>query len=85
MATLRSWKFCQNKTMLLGVAGVLACRLVATTFCVETGSVGESLLLHSSPAAALGLATAHLLHSPEPSILAICGMGLLMAAVTHAP
>jgi len=38
----------QNKTMLLGVAGVLVCRLVATTFCVGTGTVEESLLLHSS-------------------------------------
>jgi CIC family chloride channel protein len=35
--------------------------------------------------AALGLAAGHLLHNPEPSILAICGMGLLMSAVTHAP
>ena len=35
--------------------------------------------------AALGLAAGQLLHNPEPSIFAICGMGLLMAAVTHAP
>ena len=35
--------------------------------------------------AALGLAAGYFLHNPEPTILAICGMGLLMAAVTHAP
>jgi len=35
--------------------------------------------------AALGLAAGHLLHYPGPSIMAVCGMGLLMAAVTHAP
>jgi len=75
----------QNKTMLLGVAGVLVCRLVATTFCVGTGTVGGVFTPTLFAGAALGLATGHLLRNPEPSILAICGMGLLMAAVTHAP
>jgi chloride channel protein, CIC family len=75
----------QSKTMLLGIVGVLACRLVATTFCVGTGTVGGVFTPTLFAGAALGLATGHLLHSPELSILAICGMGLLMAAVTHAP
>jgi CIC family chloride channel protein len=75
----------QNKTMLFGILSVLACRLVATTFCVGTGTVGGVFTPTLFAGAALGLATGHLLHSPEPSILAICGMGLLMAAVTHAP
>jgi CIC family chloride channel protein len=75
----------QNKTMLLGIVSVLACRLVATTFCVGTGTVGGVFTPTLFAGAALGLATGRLLHSPEPSILAICGMGLLMAAVTHAP
>jgi CIC family chloride channel protein len=75
----------QNKTMLLGIVSVLACRLVATTFCVGTGTVGGVFTPTLFTGAALGLATAHLLHNPEASILAICGMGLLMAAVTHAP
>jgi CIC family chloride channel protein len=75
----------QNKTMLLGILSVLACRLVATTFCVGTGTVGGVFTPTLFAGAALGLASGHLLHSPEPSILAICGMGLLMAAVTHAP
>ena len=75
----------QNKMMLLGIVSVLACRLVATTFCVGTGTVGGVFTPTLFAGAALGLATGHLLHNPEPSILAICGMGLLMAAVTHAP
>jgi chloride channel protein, CIC family len=75
----------QNKTMLLGIASVFACRLIATTFCVGTGTVGGVFTPTLFAGAALGLAAGHLLHNPEPSILAICGMGLLMAAVTHAP
>ncbi len=75
----------QNKTMLLGIVSVFTCRMVATTFCVGTGTVGGVFTPTLFAGAALGLATGHLLHNPEPSILAICGMGLLMAAVTHAP
>jgi CIC family chloride channel protein len=75
----------QDKTMLLGIVSVLACRLVATTFCVGTGTVGGVFTPTLFTGAALGLAAGHLLHNPQPSILAICGMGLLMAAVTHAP
>jgi CIC family chloride channel protein len=75
----------QNKTMLLGILSVFTVRLAATTFCVGTGTVGGVFTPTLFAGAALGLATGCLLHSPEPSILAICGMGLLMAAVTHAP
>jgi CIC family chloride channel protein len=75
----------QNKTMLLCIVIVLACRLVATTFCVGTGTVGGVFTPTLFAGAALGLTAGHLLHNPEPAILAICGMGLLMAAVTHAP
>jgi CIC family chloride channel protein len=75
----------QNKTMLLGIVSVLACRLVATAFCVGTGTVGGVFTPTLFTGAALGLAAGQFLHNPEPSILAICGMGLLMAAVTHAP
>jgi len=75
----------QNKTMLLGIFSLFTFRLVATTFCVGTGTVGGVFTPTLFAGAALGLATGHLLHYPEPSILAICGMGLLMAAVTHAP
>jgi len=75
----------QNKTMVLGIVSVLACRLAATTFCVGTGTVGGVFTPTLFTGAALGLAAGHCLHSSDPSILAICGMGLLMAAVTHAP
>ena len=75
----------QDKMLLLGIVSVLACRLVATTFCVGTGTVGGVFTPTLFIGAALGLSAGHLLHNPEPSILAICGMGLLMAAVTHAP
>jgi CIC family chloride channel protein len=75
----------QNKTMLLGIVSVFAYRLAATTFCVGTGTVGGVFTPTLFAGAALGLVAGHLVHNPEPSTLAICGMGLLMAAVTHAP
>lgn len=75
----------QNKTMLLGIISVFTLRLVATTLCVGTGTVGGVFTPTLFAGAALGLAAGHLLHIPGPSILAICGMALLMAAVTHAP
>jgi CIC family chloride channel protein len=75
----------QDKTMLLSLLIVFACRLTATTFCVGTGTVGGVFTPTLFAGAALGLAAGHLVHYPEPSMLAICGMGLLMAAVTHAP
>src|SRR3984885_2089455 len=75
----------QDKTLLLGIVSVLVCRPVGTPFCVETGTVGGVFTPTLFIGAALGLAAGHLMHNPEPTILAICGMGLLMAAVTHAP
>jgi chloride channel protein, CIC family len=75
----------QNKAMLSGILSVFAFRLAATTFCVGTGTVGGVFTPTLFAGAALGLATGHLLDSPEASLLAICGMGILMAAVTHAP
>ena len=75
----------QNETMLLGIFSLFIFRLVATTFSVGTGTVGGVFTPTLFAGAALGLAAGHLLHDPEPAILAICGMGFLMAAVTHAP
>jgi CIC family chloride channel protein len=75
----------QNTTMFLGILSVLAYRLIATTLCAGTGTVGGVFTPTLFTGAALGLAAGHLLHNPQPSILAVCGMGLLMAAVTHAP
>jgi CIC family chloride channel protein len=75
----------QNKMMLLGIFSLFTFRLVATTFSVGTGTVGGVFTPTLFAGAALGLAAGHLLHDPESSLLAICGMGFLMAAVTHAP
>jgi CIC family chloride channel protein len=75
----------QHRTMLPAILSVLAFRLAATTFCVGAGTVGGVFTPTLFAGAALGLAAAHGLHQPEPAILAICGMALLMAAVTHAP
>jgi CIC family chloride channel protein len=71
--------------MLLGIFSVFTFRMVATTFCVGTGTVGGVFTPTLFAGAAIGLATGQVLHNPEPSILAVCGMALLMAAVTHAP
>lgn len=75
----------QYKTTFLEIVSVFTYRLVATTFCVGTGTVGGVFTPTLFAGAALGLAAGQLLHNPYPSVLAICGMGLLMAAVTHAP
>lgn len=75
----------QQQTLLSAIVSVLACRLAATTFCVGTGTVGGVFTPTLFAGAALGLAAARLFHYPEPVLLAICAMGLLMAAVTHAP
>ena len=75
----------QNKVTLLAILSVFTFRLVATTFSVGTGTVGGVFTPTLFAGAALGLAAGHLLRDPEPAILAICGMGFLMAAVTHAP
>ena len=75
----------QHQAMLPAIFSVLVCRLAATTFCVGAGTVGGVFTPTLFAGAALGLAVGHVFHLPEPTILAICGMGLLMAAVTHAP
>jgi CIC family chloride channel protein len=75
----------QHPTPLLEIVSLLACRLAATTLCVGTGTVGGVFTPTLFAGAALGLAAGHLVHCPEPAIFAICGMALLMAAVTHAP
>lgn len=75
----------QDKSTLICVVSVLFFRIVATTACVGTGTVGGVFTPTLFAGAALGLASTHLIHSQEPLIFAICGTGLLMAAVTHAP
>ena len=75
----------QNKATLLSIVALLACRITATTFCVGTGTVGGVFTPTLFAGAAIGLAAGHLLHQPQPVIFAVCGMAILMAAVTHAP
>lgn len=75
----------QSNATLIGVVSLLAFRFVATTACVGTGTAGGVFTPTLFLGASLGVASAHLLHCQEPLIFGVCGMGLLMAAVTHAP
>jgi CIC family chloride channel protein len=64
---------------------VLALRLCATAFCVGTGTVGGVFTPTLFTGSAIGLLAVHLIHTSDPLLFAIVGMGCLMAAVTHAP
>jgi CIC family chloride channel protein len=67
------------------VLAVLALRLLATVFCVGTGTVGGVFTPTLFAGSAAGLLFGHLLHAPSPVLFAMVGMGCLLAAVTHAP
>lgn len=75
----------QASPSLLGIVTLLLFRLIATTACVGTGTVGGVFTPTLFAGAALGLASARMLDCHDPFIFAVCGMALLMAAVTHAP
>ena len=70
------------------VALLLVLRLVSTTVCVGTGTVGgvftPTLFAGGAAGALLGHLAAHVLPL-NAAIWAIAGMSFLMAAVTHAP
>ena len=66
-------------------AAVLLMRLVATTVCTGAGTVGGVFTPTLFTGAALGLTCAHLLHLSEPVLLAVFGLSVFLAAVTHAP
>jgi chloride channel protein, CIC family len=70
---------------LAGILMLLGFRLIATTACVGTGTVGGVFTPTLFAGAAFGLASAHMVPCHEPLQFAIYGMALLMAAVTHAP
>jgi CIC family chloride channel protein len=70
---------------LASIAAVLGLRLVATTFCVGTGTVGGVFTPTLFAGAAIGLAAGHLLSLTQPVLLAVVGLSALLAAVTHAP
>jgi CIC family chloride channel protein len=71
--------------MLGSIAFFLLLRLLATTICVGTGTVGGVFTPTLFAGAALGLAAGHSLHVAQPVLLAIAGLGAFLAAVTHAP
>jgi len=75
----------RNDMTLFSVSSLLALRIVATTVCVGTGTVGGVFTPTLFSGAALGLAMGYLFHCQEPLLFAVCGIGLLMAAATHAP
>jgi CIC family chloride channel protein len=68
-----------------GVALILGLRLIATTLCVGTGTVGGVFTPTLFAGASIGFVSAHLVHSTAPMLLAIVGMSALLSAVTHAP
>jgi CIC family chloride channel protein len=67
------------------IAFLLLLRLLATTACVGTGTVGGVFTPTLFAGASLGLAAGHLLHVAQPVLLAIAGLSAFLAAVTHAP
>jgi CIC family chloride channel protein len=67
------------------VALILGLRLIATTVCVGSGTVGGVFTPTLFAGASIGLVSAHLLHFIDPILLAIVGLSTLLSAVTHAP
>ncbi len=68
-----------------GLATLLALRLVATTACVGTGTVGGVFTPTLFAGGVAGALLAHAVPSASQALWAVAGMSLLMAAVTHAP
>ncbi len=75
----------ESAPALWSIAAVLAARLIATTFCVGTGTVGGVFTPTLFAGAAVGLAAGRLVHSADPVLLAIVGLSVFLSAVTHAP
>jgi CIC family chloride channel protein len=74
-----------GRPALSSVVTILVLRLVATSFCVGTGTVGGVFTPTLFTGASLGLAAGYLLHVPQPVFLAVVGLSAFLAAVTHAP
>lgn len=64
---------------------ILALRLIATTFCVGTGTVGGVFTPTLFVGAAMGLVAGQMLHLSQPVLFAVLGLGCFLSAVTHAP
>jgi chloride channel protein, CIC family len=69
----------------LSIVSILMFRLLATTLCVGTGTVGGVFTPTLFAGAAVGLAAGHFLGIGEPVLLAVAGLSALLAGVTHAP
>lgn len=67
------------------VAMLLLFRLVATVACVGTGTVGGVFTPTLFAGAALGLVAGHLVNAPQLTLMAIIGLSVFLAGVTHAP
>ena len=67
------------------IATVLLLRLIATTVCTGAGTIGGVFTPTLFTGAAIGLACAHLLHLRQPVLIAVVGLSVFLAAVTHAP
>ena len=64
---------------------VMLLRLTATAVCTGAGTVGGVFTPTLFTGAAIGLACAHLLHLPQPVLIAVISLSVFLAAVTHAP
>jgi len=67
------------------VVSILALRLLATSVCVGSGTVGGVFTPTLFAGAASGLAAGRLLHLQHPAVFAVIGMATLLSAVTQAP
>lgn len=74
-----------GKPALIGLLTLLFLRLIATTVCVGTGTVGGVFTPTLFTGATLGLLGAHLTHIVHPELLILVGLSAFLAAVTHAP
>lgn len=70
---------------LFSISSILIFRLLATTFCVGSGTVGGVFTPTLFTGAALGVIAGHLVGAAQPQLLAIVGLSVFLAAVTHAP
>lgn len=75
----------QSSPAVNGLLLVLLLRLIATTFCVGTGTVGGVFTPTVFAGGALGYLLAHFFHIANPWMAAVLGMGCLLSAATHAP
>jgi CIC family chloride channel protein len=74
-----------DKRGLGSMALLLLLRLLATTVCVGTGTIGGVFTPTLFAGASFGLIAGQLLHVPQPVLIAVAGLSAFLAAATHAP